>query len=49
MLILLSFAYELCLFLAGLAALPKFFYDLIVKGKYRKSLLKRFGSRISFS
>lgn len=44
MLILLSLIYEICLFLIGLVAIPKFLYELIFKGKYRKSLLKRFGS-----
>lgn len=44
MLILLSIIYEICLILIGLIALPKFLYELIFKGKYRKSLLKRFGS-----
>lgn len=41
---LLSIIYEVCLFLIGLAALPAFLYELVFKGKYRKSLLKRFGS-----
>lgn len=44
MLILLSLIYEISLILVGLVALPKFIYELIFKGKYRKSLLKRFGS-----
>lgn len=42
--LLLSLIYDLCLILIGLIALPKFLYELIFKGKYRKSLLKRFGS-----
>lgn len=41
---IISILYEICLFLIGLAAIPSFLYQLIVKGKYRKSLLKRFGS-----
>lgn len=39
-----SFFYELCLFLIALAYLPVFLYQLIFKGKYRKSILKRLGS-----
>lgn len=42
--LLLSLIYDLCLIFIGLIALPKFIYELIFKGKYRKSLLKRFGS-----
>lgn len=40
----LPILYEIVLFVLGLIALPKMLYQLIFKGKYRKSLLKRFGS-----
>jgi len=40
---LVSFFYECCLLLLAVAALPRFLYQLIFKGKYRKSLLARFG------
>lgn len=39
-----SIFYELGLLILGILLLPKLFYQLIFKGKYRKSLLKRFGS-----
>lgn len=42
--LLISLLYDLSLIFLGLIALPKFLYELIFKGKYRKSLLKRFGS-----
>lgn len=41
---IISILYEICLFFFGLVMLPKMIYQLIFKGKYRKSLLKRFGS-----
>lgn len=40
---IVSFLYECGLLLATLVALPQFLYQLIFKGKYRKSLIKRFG------
>lgn len=39
-----TFLYECCLILISLIALPKFLYQMIVKGKYRGSFLKRLGS-----
>lgn len=41
---IISILYEICLVLFGLVMFPKMIYQLIFKGKYRKSLLKRFGS-----
>lgn len=41
---LVSILYEIGLLLFAIAMLPKLLYQLIFKGKYRKSLLKRFGS-----
>lgn len=41
---LISFLYEIVLVLLGLFMFPKMIYQMIVKGKYRKSLNKRFGS-----
>lgn len=38
-----SFLYECSLILIAILALPHFLYQLIFKGKYRKSLLNRFG------
>lgn len=38
-----SLLYEFALFVIALAAIPKFLYQMIFKGKYRGSLLKRFG------
>ena len=38
-----SLLYEFVLFLIAVAAFPKFLYDFVFKGKYRNSLLKRFG------
>lgn len=38
-----TFLYECCLILAAICSLPQFLYQLIFKGKYRKSLLNRFG------
>jgi 3-deoxy-D-manno-octulosonic-acid transferase len=40
---IVSFLYECGLLLATIAALPQFLYQLVFKGKYRNSLLKRFG------
>lgn len=39
----ISFLYECCLVLIALCALPKFLFQMIFKGKYRKSFLKRLG------
>lgn len=41
---LVSFLYEIILIFLGLVALPKMVFQFIFKGKYRKSLLKRFGA-----
>lgn len=41
---LISILYEICLFILGIASTPWFLYQLIFKNKYRRSLLKRFGS-----
>jgi 3-deoxy-D-manno-octulosonic-acid transferase len=41
---ILSFLYELVLIFLGLLALPKLLYLFLFQHKYRKSLLKRFGS-----
>jgi 3-deoxy-D-manno-octulosonic-acid transferase len=41
---LISLLYDCFLILLALIALPKFLYQLIVKGKYRGSFFKRFGS-----
>lgn len=38
-----TFLYECGLLILALAALPQFLYQMMVKGKYRKSLLNRFG------
>lgn len=38
-----SFLYDCCLIILAVIALPQFFYQLIFKGKYRQSILKRFG------
>lgn len=39
-----SFLYECALIVVAMIAFPKFLYQVIVKGKYRSSILKRFGS-----
>jgi len=41
---LFSILYEISLIILALIWLPKFLYQLIFQGKYRKSILKRFGS-----
>ena len=41
---LISLLYEACLILLSLLAFPSFFYQWVFKGKYRKTILKRFGS-----
>ncbi|HEV8052903.1 MAG TPA: 3-deoxy-D-manno-octulosonic acid transferase [Parachlamydiaceae bacterium] len=38
-----TFFYECCLLLMAIVALPQFLYQMVWKGKYRKSLFKRFG------
>lgn len=40
----ISFLYECCLLVLALLSLPKFLYQLMVKGKYRAQFFKRFGS-----
>lgn len=39
----ISFLYECCLWILAVCALPKFLFQMIFKGKYRKSFLKRLG------
>lgn len=39
----ISFLYEFGLVLLALCALPKLLFEMVFKGKYRKSFLKRFG------